>query len=204
VTSNTPDEPASAQMRVDAPDGPPLGTALTQAPPHSRSRTRRFVNHFLQRLAFGLPGATSVRPFLHRMRGVNIGKDVFIGEDVIIESEYPERVEIGDGSAIAMRSVVVAHFQGPGTVVIGKHVHIAPMSFVGAFKDETLRIGDGAAIGVGSVVRKDVPPGVFVAGSPARAKMRVTVPYSADVAYEAFKGGMVELTAEERQKLDEA
>lgn len=129
---------------------------------------------------------------------------MFIGEDVILESEYPECIEIGDGSAIAMRSIVFAHFKGTGRVIIGEHVHIAPNCVIGAFKDETLVIGDGAAVGISSVVRKSVPAGVFVAGAPARSRTRITVPYSDEVTYEEFKEGMVRLSPEERRVLDEA
>ena len=41
-----------------------------------------------------LPGSTSLRPFLHKLRGVRIQGDVFIGDDVYIENEYPECIEI--------------------------------------------------------------------------------------------------------------
>lgn len=183
------------------------GAAQDRAEPVSARRTgplRHLVNFTLQRIAMGVPGATTLRPFLHRLRGVKIHGTVFIGEDVMIESEHPELVEIGDGSAIAMRSIVFAHFKGCGRVIIGEHVHIAPNSVIGAFKGETLVIGDGAAVGISSVVRKSVPPGIFVAGAPARAKMRISVPYTLDGSYEEFRDGMVRLSAEERRTLDEA
>ena len=51
-------------------------------------------NRLLHVAARQLPGSTSVRPFLHRLRGVKIGRRVFIADDVYLENEYPERVEI--------------------------------------------------------------------------------------------------------------
>lgn len=42
--------------------------------------------------------------------------------------------------------------------------------------DRPLRIGRGAFIAMGAVVTRDVPPGAFVAGSPARAVRRASGP----------------------------
>ncbi len=80
----------------------------------------RFVRRILHSLARILPGATSVRPFLHRLRGVRIGKNVFIGDEVYLENEYPERVEIQDGVRISVRATILAHTLGPGNVIIEK------------------------------------------------------------------------------------
>ena len=49
---------------------------------------RRISNRLLHQLARMLPGATSLRPFLHRLRGVKIYGDVFIGDDVSDESGF--------------------------------------------------------------------------------------------------------------------
>lgn len=118
---------------------------------------RRVSNRILHALARALPGATSVRPALHRMRGVKVGKGVFIGEDVYLENEYPEAVEIGDGTEIGLRSVLIAHFRGPGRVVIGKDVWVGACAFISSASGRTLTIGDGAVIGAGSVITSDVP-----------------------------------------------
>jgi UDP-3-O-[3-hydroxymyristoyl] glucosamine N-acyltransferase len=118
---------------------------------------RRCANRILHMAARILPGATSVRPTLHRMRGVKIGEGVFIGDDVYLENEYPEAVEIGSGTEIGLRSVIIAHFRGPGRVVIGNDVWIGACVFISSSTGRTLTIGDGAVIGAGSVVTSDVP-----------------------------------------------
>jgi serine acetyltransferase len=122
-----------------------------------KSPFRRVLNRVLHMLARILPGATSVRPALHRLRGVRVGEGVFIGEDVYLENEYPEAVEIGNGTEIGLRSVLIAHFRGPGRVVIGRDVWIGACAFISSASGRTLTIGDGAVIGACSVITADVP-----------------------------------------------
>src|ERR1035441_3614587 len=56
---------------------------------HEVVRTEGFLsgikNRILEKIARGAPGAQSFRPLLHRWRGVNMGKQVWIGYDSIIE-----------------------------------------------------------------------------------------------------------------------
>ena len=67
-------------------------------------------NRILQVLARIAPGATTTRVRLNRWRGVNIGKDVWIGYDAIIETSCPHLVTIRDRAAIGLRVTILAHF----------------------------------------------------------------------------------------------
>jgi acetyltransferase-like isoleucine patch superfamily enzyme len=155
-----------------------------------RCLPRRILNRCLHSMARVLPGAESVRPFLHRLRGVKIGKNVFIGEDVYLENEYPHYVEIQDEAQIALRAIIMAHVRGPGRLIICKKAWIGPNSVVSAVTGETLTIGEGAVVGAGSVVTKDVPPYTFVGGVPAKPIARVTDPLIQRHQYAAFKNGL--------------
>jgi sugar O-acyltransferase (sialic acid O-acetyltransferase NeuD family) len=67
-------------------------------------------------------------------------------------------------------------------VVLGDHVHVGPGAVLGggarigagavialgALVRDHVEVGSGATVGMGAVVVADVPPGVVVAGSPAR------------------------------------
>jgi acetyltransferase-like isoleucine patch superfamily enzyme len=151
---------------------------------------KRGGNRFLHLLARFLPGATTLRPSLHRARGVKIHGRIFIGEEVYIESEYPECVEIHDGAQIALRATIMAHFRGTGYVMIGKNAWVGPHSLISAHPGQTLKIGEGSVVGASSLVLKDVPPHTFVAGVPAKPIARVTVPMTLDATYEDFKKGL--------------
>lgn len=138
---------------------------------------RRVVNRLLHALARILPGSTSIRPALHRLRGAKIGKGVFIGDGVYLENEYPENVEIGDGAQIGLRSVIIAHFRGPGRVLIGKDVWIGACAFVSTTSGRTLTIGDGAVIGACSVITANIP---------ARAVLKPPMPQRVGTAHLAL------------------
>src|SRR6266700_3333510 len=64
----------------------------------------------LQVAALFLPGGSNLRLRLHRWRGVDIGRGVFISTDVIIETMHPELVSIGNDVFLGARSMIIAHF----------------------------------------------------------------------------------------------
>src|SRR6266436_8788943 len=75
-------------------------------------------NRILQVLARIAPGATTTRVRLNRWRGVNIGKDVWIGYDAIIETSCPHLVTIRDRAAIGIRVTIIAHNREQQGVII--------------------------------------------------------------------------------------
>ncbi len=156
-----------------------------------KSLFRRGFNRVLHLGARFLPGCVTLRPFLHKLRGVVIRGRVFIGEEVYLENEYPECVEINDGAQIALRATVIAHFRGTGRVVIGKNVWIGPHSIITASRPgQILTLGEGAVVAAGCVVTKDVPPHTLVGGVPARPLAFARVPMTLTTRYEDFQGGL--------------
>jgi len=91
---------------------------------------------------------------------------------------------VGEGSMVDMNAVIGARG------MLGKNVHLGACSVVAGVLEppsatpviveddvligansvilEVVRVGKGSVVAAGSVVTKDVPPGVVVAGSPAR------------------------------------
>lgn len=154
---------------------------------------RRVTNRLLHMLARRLPGATTLRPALHRLRGARIGRDVFIAEEVYFENEYPEAVEIQDGAQISLRVILLAHTRGPGKLIIGKNAYLGPNVVVATTSGRTLKIGEGAVIGAGVVITGDVAPQMFVPSQPAKAVARATVPLATAERMEDFVRGLVPL-----------
>ena len=163
-----------------------------------KSIFRRILNRFLHLLARFLPGAKTVRPFLHRLRGVKIHGKVFIGEEVYIESEYPECVEIQEGAMITLRSIILAHIRGPGKVIIGKKVFIGANSVIATTVGRTLTIGEGSVIGASSVVTSDIPPYTYCISAKIKPMAKVTVPLTGKTDYDTFKKGLKPLTGKDQ------
>jgi acetyltransferase-like isoleucine patch superfamily enzyme len=153
-------------------------------------------NRALQLAALYSPGGDTLRPMLHRRRGVKIGRRTWVGFDTLIEPSYPHRVEIGDRVAIGIRVLILAHFAHLGrnrerasgelddrvSVRIEDDVFIGP----GAIIMPNVTIGHGAVVTSGSVVTRSVAPLTMVQGNPAEPIARCGVPLGLDTPVKDF------------------
>ena len=118
----------------------------------------------LQELAMHVPGGASIRVKLHRWRGVEIGRNVWIGYQVMLETGYPNLIHIGDNVFVSMRVTILAHFREQSGVWIENGVFIGPCACI----LPNVRLGEGCVVTAGSVVTANVPPYTVVQGNPAR------------------------------------
>jgi acetyltransferase-like isoleucine patch superfamily enzyme len=90
--------------------------------------------------------------------GVEIGDEVFVGHNVsFINDKFP-RAAKADGSMLTDADWTVQRTFVRKGATIG----------TGATILGGITVGERAVVGAGSVVTRDVPPGVVVAGNPAR------------------------------------
>jgi acetyltransferase-like isoleucine patch superfamily enzyme len=144
---------------------------------------RGSINRLLQLMARILPGGESIRIGLHRARGVRIGKNVFISEDVILETACPDLITIEDRVSIGIRTIIIAHFRELNEGVrIESDVFVGP----GVIILPNVVIGHGAVVAAGSVVTRSVPPMTLVQGNPAVPVARCGVPLGPDVTQKEF------------------
>lgn len=153
-------------------------------------RTLLRANSLLHFMARVLPGGFSVRPFLHRWRGVKIESDVWIGDDVYIDEDHPETVEIREGSAIATRCTIIGHTKGVGRIIIERNAAIGAGSTIVCASGQTLTIGEGSVVSAGSTVSNSIPP--FTLCGPPRLQVfgKVEVPFRVAATIEEFKRGL--------------
>src|SRR5579863_9706642 len=144
------------------------------------------LNRLLQLAARLAPGATTWRVRLHRWRGVNIGQDVWIGYDAIIETSYPNLVTLKDRSSIGIRALIIAHMRESQGVVIEEDASIGP----GAIILPNVTVGRGSIVTAGSVVSTSVPPMTMVQGNPARPIATIGIPMRKDVSMKEFSKGL--------------
>src|ERR1700679_2584016 len=143
---------------------------------------RGLINRLFQNLARIVPGATTLRVKLHRARGVHIGKDVWIGYDVILDTSRPHLITIGDRASVGIRATVIAHFKETQGVTIEEDAFVGP----GVIILPNVVIGRGAVVTAGSVVTKSVPPMTVVEGNPAVPIARCGVAFRQDISLKKF------------------
>ena len=153
---------------------------------------RAIKNRVLGGVALYAPGVRSLRIWLHRWRGVKIGKGVQIGTDVILETAYPEWISIGNGVQIGIRTTVLAHIHGLApkkdqwngytSVRIEDDVNIG----AGVIILPNVTIGRGAVVNAGSVVTRSIPPMTLVQGNPAKPIAKCGVPLNWDTTLKDF------------------
>jgi len=155
---------------------------------------RGLINRTFQTLARILPGGQTIRIILHRARGVHIGKDVFISQDVILETACPHLIKIEDRAWIGIRVTIIAHMrelcQG---VKIESDVFVGP----GVIILPNVTIGHGAVVTAGSVVTRSVPPMTVVQGNPAVPVARCGVPLTPATTVKEFSRRLKPLAARE-------
>lgn len=118
------------------------------------------------------PMFPQIRARILKLGGVKINGRVLIYGGVGIDTVAPERIHIGNNTAITSGVKILTHYLDPsqrgnhfriGDVHIGENVFIGVNSII----CNSVSIGDGAIIGAGSVVTKDIPPYQCWAGNPA-------------------------------------
>ena len=109
-----------------------------------------------------------------------MGKGVFIGLDVIFDSVYPERIQIGNRVRLLNRVQLIVHNRDLTNYKEGKKISELGYQvkeivveddasiMIGSIILPGVRVGKGAVVAAGSVVHKNVPPYTLVGGVPAR------------------------------------
>lgn len=134
---------------------------------------KRIWSYILQSLAYNCP-INSIRIKLHRMRGVQVGKNVMLGMHCILDNAHPEYIVIEDYAALAGNNYIIAHsnpylhFKGRmlsylAPVVIRKGAWIG----VSATLLPGTEVGECSVVSAGSTASGLIPPNCIVSGNPA-------------------------------------
>ena len=122
----------------------------------------------------------TLRARMWRWIGAKIGKNVFIGYEVLMDTTYAELIELEDNVHIASRSTLLCHqrdlsnyFQGDdysklpyikGKIILKKGCLIS----TGCMIMPGVTVGEGSIVGAFSLVTKDIPAWSIATGRPAK------------------------------------
>ena len=132
---------------------------------------KRYLNWFVR----SVPMTPEMRVKLQRLRGVKIGKNVFIGIDVFFDDARPDLITIEDNVTVLVGTTILAHVYPPAHfrniikaneqgVVLREYCYIGANSLI----LPGVIIGEYSIIGAGSVVTKSIPSYSVALGVPAR------------------------------------
>lgn len=121
-----------------------------------------------------------LRPWVMKKIGCHVGKDVFVGDNVRIDSGHADLIYVGDHAHITGGCRLLCHQRDLrdyrvgddaaklpyrlGEIHIGKGVMIGMESLI----MPGVTIGDGAIVGAYSLVTKDIPAWTIATGRPAK------------------------------------
>lgn len=145
-----------------------------------RYRNGFLLNFSMHSMLLSPLNSRSIRPKIWRWLGVKVGKNAFIGMEVLVDTSYAEMIELEDNVHIANRCILLCHqrdlsnyFKGDdyaslpykkGKItlkqgcLIGSNTMIMP----------GVTVGEGALIGAYSLVTKDIPAWTIATGCPAK------------------------------------
>jgi acetyltransferase-like isoleucine patch superfamily enzyme len=121
-----------------------------------------------------------IRPWVLKKIGCHVGRDIFVGDNVRIDSGHSELIYIDDHAHITGGCRLLCHQRDLrhyrkgddaaklpyklGEIHIGKGVMIGMESLI----MPGVTIGDGAIVGAYSLVTKDIPAWTIATGRPAK------------------------------------
>ncbi len=119
------------------------------------NRLMYYFRHILSRLIQFID-VSFLKVFVYRLLGFKIGKGVYIAPDVILDSQFPKLVEIGDYVVLGWGTKIFTHdyngvYYRVGRVKIGMGTVVGGFSFIRA----GVTIDEKAVVKLGSTIFQD-------------------------------------------------
>ena len=147
---------------------------------------KSFLRKFIQVFAMTrLPVGSNIRCRLERLRGVKIGKSVFLAGGNILDRARPDLITLEDYTSLSGGVQILTHSNptAPLKEILGDSVSkVAPVTIkrgawiaINAIILPGVTIGENSIVTAGSVVSRDIPPFTMVGGSPARVIKKIDI-----------------------------
>jgi len=132
-----------------------------------------------------LPVGSNIRCKLERLRGVKIGKHVFLAGGNILDRARPDLITLEDYTSLSGGVQILTHSNptAPLREILGDTASkVAPVIIkrgawiaINAIILPGVTIGENSIVTAGSVVSKEVPPYSMVAGVPSRIIKKIEI-----------------------------
>lgn len=121
-----------------------------------------------------------LRPWVLRKIGCSVGKNVFIGSNVWIDSGHADKIILEDHVHIAGECTLLCHQRNLSNYCVGddyaklgykiEKIHLKKGCLIGqrTMVMPGVTIGEGAIVGAYSLVTKDIPAWTIATGRPAK------------------------------------
>ena len=151
----------------------------------STFRDAFLLNHLMHCTLLSPLNPRKIRPWVLRKIGCHVGKDVFIGGGVWIDSGHADLITIDDHVHVTGRTVLLCHKKDLKDYCIGDDyaaikymtapIHLCKgcSTGTGTIILPGVTIGEGAIVGAGSVVTKDIPAWTIALGNPAKVVKQI-------------------------------
>ena len=135
---------------------------------------RKMRNTIYMLLAYACPN-NKMRQWMHRRRGVHIGKNVYLGMFCFLDNLHPEYIYIEDNASINAGTMILTHFNPMKRYAPVFQARVAPVLIkegaivaVRSIISPGVCIGKNAVVSAGSAVEHDVADYTIVKGVPAK------------------------------------
>lgn len=148
-------------------------------------RNAFLMNYFMNSAFLSPLLPRMVRPWVLRRMGCKVGKGVFIGSQLWIDSGHADLITIDDHVHVTGRTVLLCHkkdlsnyYQGDDYAKLSYktgHIHLKKgcSTGTGTIIMPGVTIGEGVIIGAGSIVTKDIPDWTIAIGRPAKVVKKI-------------------------------
>ena len=137
-------------------------------------KMRKVRNTIYMLLAYACPN-NKLRQWMHRRRGVHIGKNVYLGMFCFLDNLHPEYIYIEDNASVNAGTMILTHFNPMKRYAAVFQAQMAPVLIkegaIVAVRSTIMPgvcIGKNAVVSAGSVVEKNVPDCTIVKGNPMK------------------------------------
>ena len=137
-------------------------------------KMRKVRNTIYMLLAYACPN-NKLRQWMHRRRGVHIGKNVYLGMFCFLDNLHPEYIYIEDNASVNAGTMILTHFNPMKRYAAVFQAQMAPVLIkegaIVAVRSTIMPgvcIGKNAVVSAGTIVDKDVADCTIVKGNPMK------------------------------------